>query len=294
MLALLLVSLLASGTGGYLLWDQLLAPVTAVPDVIGVAAGDARARLIDAGFVVEVVEDRPHDRRIPEGHVLGQRPGGEARVGSRVALTVSAGPAPVSVPDVVGSRAEQATDVLRSAGLEVDRTDEHHEDIAEGVVLATSPEPDEVVDEGSTVTLTVSLGPAPIDVPDLVGIGEDEARGLLAELGLGLRVGDRRHDDRPAGTILEQDPAPAAQLERGGLITVVVSDGPAPRAVPNVRDLRLEEALAELTDAGFEVEVERRGGLGAFLRPGRVIDQDPPPGSMLVPGSSVLVYAYND
>ncbi len=294
-LLLILGLLAASALGGFLLWDRVLAPVTAIPPVTGAEHAAATAQLEEAGFEVTIAEDRPHDLEVAEGHVLEQAPTGEARQGTVVTLTLSGGPRQLDVPDVEGEERGRAVGLLEDAGFEVTTVEEHDEEVAEGTVLSQSPGPDAVVDEASTVELTISLGPRPIEVPDVTGRTVAEATSQLEELGLQLAVADRRHHDTAArGDVLSQDTAAGDTLVRGQTVEVVVSDGPEPVEVPNVRDGSVEEAVETLEALGFEVEVERRGGLGALFNPGAVVDQNPGPGTTRPPGSTVTVYAYED
>lgn len=291
----ILALLVASGAGGYLLWDRVLAPVTAIPPVIGAAEQAAAAQLEEEGFEVEVAGDRPHDLEVPEGHVLEQSPTGDARQGSVVTLTLSAGPRPVEVPDVDGLERDEAVALVEDVGLTAEITEEHHEDVAEGMVIEQLPPPDDVVDEASPVELVVSLGPEPIEVPDLRDQPVGEARTQLEELGLEFEIGGRRYDDDvPADRVLDQHVDPHTTLVRGDTVEVVVSDGPEPIEVPNVRDEHVDDAVDTLEALGFEVEVERRGGLGAMINPGRVVDQNPGPGARRQPGDTVTLFAYED
>jgi eukaryotic-like serine/threonine-protein kinase len=294
LVTLLLLALLGgAGLGGYLLWDRVIAPMTIVPSVLGVTEEEAAVELTAAGFAVRVAGERPHDLEVPVGHVLQQLPSGPARLGSTVELVVSAGPRPVEVPEVVGASEEVAVARVRAAGLVPDVTQVHDEDVPVGRVVVSDPPGDAVRDEGSTVTLTVSLGPQPIEVPALVGLSLDDAVALGREQELEVAVAERRNDDAPPETVVAQSPGPDADpLVRGDVIEVVVSDGPAASEVPSVRGRTVEDAVAVLEAAGFEVTVERRGGFAAFLQPNRVYDQDPAPGTAQPGGSLVRLYAY--
>ena len=294
LVALLLVLLVGgSAAGGYLLWDRVLAPVTPIPSVVGASTASGVEQLERAGFTPEVANDTVHDRSVPEGHVLSQDPVGQARTGTEVSLVISAGPRQVEVPDVIGETAEGAVAALEDRDLSAAQRTEHDEEVPEGAVIAADPPAGSTVDEGSEVALTVSLGPTPIVVPTVTGTQVSAARGELAELDLELVVVERRFDDAaPRERVLSQDPAPEEVLFAGDTVEVVVSDGPRPVELPNVRGERVGDAVATLEGLGFEVEVERRGGFSAFLNPDRVYDQDPGPGSARLPGDRVQLYAY--
>jgi serine/threonine protein kinase/beta-lactam-binding protein with PASTA domain len=226
-LLVVLALLGASVAAGYLLWDRVLAPITPIPAVVGQPDVDARGALELRGFDVVVADARPHDLQTPADHVLEQAPTGEARRGTAVTLVLSAGPRPVEIPEVAGADAEAALDRLQRAGLAVTTEEQHHDEVAAGDVVAVEPGAGQVVDEGSTVTVTISLGSSRVEVP-------------------------------------------------------------------NVRRQRLDEAVATLEDLGLSVTVERRGGFTAFLRPGRVFEQEPEPGTLVDDGSTIVLHAYED
>ena len=296
LVALLVVALLgAAMAGGYLLWDRVLAPVVPIPAVTGLPEAEAVEQLEASGFEAVVADDRPFDLDVPAGRVLAQDPTGQARTSTVVTLVLSAGPRQVEVPDVVGLQRGAALEAIDEAGLEAAAVAQHHPDAPAGEVTAVDPAPGTVLDEASTVELTLSLGPPPIEVPDLRGVALDDARAAVTELGLELQVTERRHDeDQPEGAVIAQSPGPGAVLFREDVVEVAVSEGPPPIEVPTVRGLQRAEAVQVLEAAGFVVDVELRGGFGAFLTPGRVFDQDPGPGAMRQRGATVTVYAYED
>ena len=291
---LLLTALVGgSALGGYLLWDRVLAPVTPIPSVLGAPDDNAVEQLERAGFLPRILDRTVHDLGVPAGHVLTQEPQGDARLGTEVRLVLSAGPRQVTVPEVDGIAVDDAVAALAAADLDSVVTERHHERVPEGRVIGTDPPPGEEVDEGTEVAVTVSLGPTPIAVPELVGAGLAEARTRVREAGLELAIAERRYDDAaPVDQVLAQDPAPRDTRYAGDVVEVVVSDGPAPVALPNVRGERVADAVAALEALGLEVEVERRGGFSAFFNPDRVYDQDPGPGSSRLPGDTVVLYAY--
>ncbi|MEX2549431.1 MAG: PASTA domain-containing protein [Nitriliruptoraceae bacterium] len=293
LLALLIALIAGSAVGGYLLWDRVLAPVTPIPSVLGADEASAVEQLERVGFEVEIADEGEHALSVPDGHVLTQEPEGTARAGTTVELVLSAGPRPVEVPSVAGETASDAVALLEAADLSPLETETHHDSVPEGRVITTDPASGAVVDEASEVEVLVSLGPAPIAIPDVTEEPVGEARALLEDLGLELEVVERRHDDDvPADRIIDQEPAGSEELLPGGVVRVVVSDGPEPIELPNVRGQRVGEAVETLEALGLDVEVERRGGFSAFFNPDQVYDQDPGPGSTRLPGETVVLYAY--
>jgi serine/threonine-protein kinase len=131
-----------------------------VPSVVGQDVADATATLKDAGFKVVVVNRQ--DASQPANRVLKQDPpaGGKAGEGSTVTLTVSAGKAKATVPNVVGKDDNDAIAAISQAKLTPRRVTEASSTVDAGKVIRTSPTGGSQVDEGSTVTVVVSSGPA--------------------------------------------------------------------------------------------------------------------------------------
>jgi eukaryotic-like serine/threonine-protein kinase len=197
------------------------------------------------------------------------------------------------VADVRGWDAPDAVAELQERDLEVTTRERHHDEVTEGAVIAQDPPPETMADEQSTVVLTVSLGPEPVAVPDLRGDALPDAVQLARERRLEVEVVERRNHDRvPEGHVIAQRPDPGVQLLPGETIEVAVSEGPAPIEVPSVRNQHVDEAEATLRERGFEVSIDWRGGFGALLQPGRVLDQDPAPGGQRLPGSTITLFAY--
>ncbi len=137
--------------------EPVPAPVTVeVPRLVGLKAAEARSQLRALGLRST---QRPVESTQPKGTVVRQSPGvGTAlREGQAVLLTVSTGPARVSVPDVVGLDEESASRELEAAGFEIQVVDEPTEAVEEeGLVLAQDPAGGTSGPKGSVVTITVS------------------------------------------------------------------------------------------------------------------------------------------
>lgn len=93
--------------------------------------------------------------------VLSVSPSGNVLVGATVTVTYAVAPETVDVPSVTGSDYSTAASTLSSYGLTAARGDEQYDSSAAGTVLAQSVPAGTSVEPGTTVTLTVSLGPEP-------------------------------------------------------------------------------------------------------------------------------------
>jgi beta-lactam-binding protein with PASTA domain len=132
------------------------APATIeVPRLVGLRSSEARSTLRDLGLRVT---QRPVESSRPKGTVVSQapRPGARLRKGQAVTLTVSTGPALVSVPDVVGLDEQAARNELEVAGFAVKVVEEAADVVeSDGVVLGQDPAGGASRPKGSVVTITI-------------------------------------------------------------------------------------------------------------------------------------------
>ncbi|MFI2102137.1 Stk1 family PASTA domain-containing Ser/Thr kinase [Isoptericola sp. NPDC019693] len=231
---------------------------TSVPTgVAGVAADDARAVLEDAGL--GTTTSRTFDDDVPEGSVVTTvpAPGDRVRTDGSVELVVSRGVQMLTVPgDLVGTAQEDATSALEDAGFTVGEAARSYDDEAgRGEVLDLSVEEGSRQRHDTVVTLTVSDGPAPVQVPQEVGKAKDAAVADLEDLGLVVELGDPKYsEDIPKGHVLAQDPEEGATAHRTDTVTLTISQGPPLVEVPNVVGKRTEPARKALEKAGFVVK----------------------------------------
>ena len=173
--------------------------------------------------------------------------------GSNVVLTVSAGSEGVKVEDTVGMSEAEATATLGKSGFVVNKTESHDPYIKAGNVITQSPAAGSKAPKGTTVTITISLGPevTKVQVPDLMGKGEEEAMALLVESGLQLgAVGEVNHED-PAltGLVCYQSYSVGTYVDAGTVVDINISVGPAQATY------RFMEAIAGPTpeeDPGYQ------------------------------------------
>ncbi|MEX0663536.1 MAG: PASTA domain-containing protein [Acidimicrobiia bacterium] len=107
------------------------------------------------------------------------------------------------------------------------------------------------------VALFLSTGGATAAVPSLVGLDRTTAARDATDAGLLMKIVERRTSEDPRGLVIEQRPGPGAFLTEGDEITVVVSRGPPPIALPDVAGKPVAEAQATLEQAGFVVSIAR-------------------------------------
>lgn len=150
---------------GYVITTVWMAPASvarsdhSVPRVLALPADKARAELTGLGFRTRM-EGQRTSPDVARGAVLWQDPPPETILppGATVELTVSDGPAPVTVPDVVGLSLPYAERILNAAGVKVRNVDTVRAAPEPGVVMAVRPPPGNGRPRGSSVDLLVSGG----------------------------------------------------------------------------------------------------------------------------------------
>jgi len=195
-----------------------------VPDVSGSTREAAEQTLDEAGFGVSV-ETQPSSDVAADLVIETDPAAGESvKRGTQVTMFVSSGPAPVTVPPVVGATLAAAEQRLSAKGLEYSSS-EAESDRPVGEVLTQSPEAGTEVDPGSSVTLTVSSGPADTNttVPNVVGLTSEEAESDLTAAGFTVSIQDQTTGIEPQdGRVIDQNPSGGSTASEGTRIVIMV------------------------------------------------------------------------
>ncbi|HEV7209867.1 MAG TPA: Stk1 family PASTA domain-containing Ser/Thr kinase, partial [Mycobacteriales bacterium] len=156
-----------------------------VPSVSGRPLDAARTALAAAGLSVGTLT-HVYDDAHQAGQVLSSKPppGTRVRHDTAIALTVSDGPTPVSLPNETGKSSGEATGTLRGLGLKVTTTEAFSDTVPAGSVISQNPPGGGTVHHGDTISLVLSKGPQMVAVPNVQGKKADEARALLDQAGL--------------------------------------------------------------------------------------------------------------
>ncbi|HET6831809.1 MAG TPA: PASTA domain-containing protein [Solirubrobacterales bacterium] len=191
----------------------------------------------------------------------------------------------VAVPDVTGEQEAAATIELQAADFEV-ATERIESDIPEGEVIEQDPSGGTEAEQGSAVTITVSLGPGTVKVPRVAGLSVPEARKVLRDKGFEVAIDKRASESVPAGKVIGSDPRQGTNLEDGETVTLLVSTGVETEIVPNVLGLDRVTATAQLRRAGFVVNANPTR---SDEPEDEVLEQDPPAGEEAEVGSEVTI-----
>lgn len=287
-LGILAGALLVLGLGAWWYATQGPGAYTTVPTFDNTTEEEARQALDSLGLLVDL--EREYSDDIAEGFVIRTEPAAQAQVpnGSTVALVVSLGPRIETVPVVVGILQDDAIERILDAGFgAVGEIEEVYDDhVPAGEVMSSDPPSGEMVPHSTLIKLTVSKGPEPITIPDVVGMPEAAALTVLRDdYALDVAVVYERTAEQPKGTVFFTDPPAGTEGTRTQPITVYVSDGPPLVNVPDVRGMEFKDAQDTLEALGFAVNGKNEPWNFSKV----VFSQDPAPNTQAEPGITVFL-----
>jgi serine/threonine-protein kinase len=198
------------------------------------------------------------------------------------------------IPDLIGVDQGEATNLVTEFKWDIVIVEEANEELPVGAVIRTDPETGKKLQTGKVLTFIVSTGPPPVPLPELNGL--DSATALTALTNGGLVIGvetPEYNEDIPAGVIIRwavaSQPTLVAGQEviKGTAVDTFVSQGPAPRVVPDLTGMSIESATTALTD--LQLTINRGDDQFSIVAAGGVATQSPAAGESLARGTAVTV-----
>jgi len=189
---------------------------------------------------------------------------------------------PITLPDLTSETYDAAFSELTALGFKPERQVEASDTIAADLVTRTDPAGGESVDPGSAVKVFVSTGANQVEVPEVVGQSQEQARATITAAG--LVPGDVQTENVPsdAGDVTKTVPVGKTLVAKGSTVAIFVASGQVD--LPDLAGKPKQEALDILTSLKLNsstnpVEV-------ADPAPDTVLSQDRSPG--LVPQGSTV------
>lgn len=259
-----------------------------VPEFVGMKYSEALKQAEKLGIILEISQ-KEYSTQYAKDEVISQsvEKGQEILNSNVIQLVVSLGKEELKVPDVQYMTEEQARKLLGERGLGVKVTYQTSETVAAQVVMSQSPEEGAMAEPGDEVTLVISKGSAPFDLPNVVGKSEDSARTTLIGKGLAVSVSYEYSDEVDSGKVLRQSPGAGSSVYKGSQVKLVVSSGKEIKKVPNVVGQAEGDARSKLEGQGFRVEIN--DAYSNTVERGKVISQVPGGGSSQEKGATVML-----
>lgn len=195
----------------------------------------------------------------------------------------------VVVPSVVGATQEEALGVLAPLGLRLSVSEKRFdEEISDGQILESDPAGGGKVDAGGEVKVIISRGPERYVIPMLIGLTPEAAVNLLAKSP--VKVGELRevfNDQTPKGFVISSSPSQGEKVKRDATVNILISKGIETLNVISYVGKSADQALNELTEAGFDVESVNQ--FNESVLAGAVISQVPSGGTPLAKGAQITL-----
>jgi serine/threonine protein kinase len=187
--------------------------------------------------------------------------------------------AQVAVPQVRSMTEKNATDTLTAAKLAaVVKTVEGPDDNTKNTVTDQDPSQGVLVNVGSSVTITINVGPPKMQIPTgLTGQNKDAVVTALTQAGftkVTLVAATSEPPTSAKDSVVSINPAEGAEVAKNTQITVTYATGQS--AFPNLIGYDEATATQKAKDAGFAT-VKVVSQASTTSAPGRVIDSDPKP-----------------
>lgn len=148
-------------------------------------------------------------------------------------LLPGAAPARVATPRLIGLHGSVARERARRAGLRSSFSHRYSSTPAD-IAIGQRPEPGTAVARNSTVSVVLSAGPPPVEVPRLVGQNATTARSILTSLHLAATVRSVPAPGTTPGTVTGQDPVSGAYVSPHDSVTLSVAETPTWRPLTSL------------------------------------------------------------
>lgn len=279
LIASTLLAALACGGGGYAWWFYLgpgsywtlpaAADVTCAQDaacsIVGAQAKDYLSTLTVAGIPYTQSED--YSDSLPAGTIISADPSDvgahvSKRNGQQVNVVISKGARQATVPsdikDATTAHGKDPLAALREAGFDNVTHDAENDayslTVPQGALLSLNAEPGRAYHHNTAITVTLSKGLKPVEMPNVVGSTVDDAKAALSALNLTANVTETFDDRIEAGKVISASVEAGKQLKWNDAVDLVVSKGPQMATVPNVVGQQYDDAEKALKALGFDVK----------------------------------------
>lgn len=198
-----------------------------LPNFTNLTLDEAKAKAEEVKLNLNVSEEK-YDVQIEEGKIISQdpkyQPNYTVKEGSTVNVVVSKGQEIVKVTKLVGKTKDEARKELKDLGLEMEIEEVNSDDVEPGIVIEQDKQEGEEVLAGTKIKLKVSLGIEKVEVPDLKGLSEDEAKAKITEAKLKWIRTDKIKDSSKGTGVVEQNISPKSMVDKNTEISITINE----------------------------------------------------------------------
>lgn len=198
-----------------------------LPNFTNLTLDEAKAKAEEVKLNLNVSEEK-YDVQIEEGKIISQdpkyQPNFTVKEGSTVNVVVSKGQEIVKVTKLVGKTKDEARKELKELGLDMEIEEVNSDDVEPGIVIEQDKQEGEEVLAGTKIKLKVSLGIEKVEVPDLTGLSEDEAKAKITEAKLKWIRTDKIKDSSKGTGVVEQNISPKSMVDKNTEISITINE----------------------------------------------------------------------
>ncbi|WP_315308209.1 Stk1 family PASTA domain-containing Ser/Thr kinase [Pseudoramibacter alactolyticus] len=194
----------------------------------------------------------------------------------------------VTVPDVSGMTKSQAKTAVEAVGLtlEVEST-EYSDTVDRGKIISQSPKANAMSREGRAVKVVISKGSESVQVPNVVGMTENEAVSALEKANLQVAEIKREYNDSySSGVVYNASPSAGSAVDKNSKVTLYVSKGKETVSVPGLVGLTQNDAESRIKANGFTVGTVTQQYSDSYAS-GVVMSQSPSEGTQIEKGTTI-------
>lgn len=196
----------------------------------------------------------------------------------------------IEMIDVKGMSLADAQKKLATLGLKTEVSYVESSAYAEDTVISADVEAGTMVDEGTTITLSVSSGTEGMKVPDVTGKSYEDAKTALEKVGFKVDKSETTSAQVQENYVISQSPEADTKAPNGSNVTLTVSAGSegSKSRVPNLIGMTEQDAMATLVEAGLELGSVTKVS-NADIPADEVCYQSEADGSFVAKGSAIDV-----
>lgn len=226
-----------------------------LPEFQGLSLEEARTQLEENNLMLGDVVRRSNEE-VEEGVIIDSNPtsGTTIREEQDIDFYVSTGKQEYELEDYEDEDFEEIRAELTEMGFTVEREEQSSDAIEQGNIVSQDvPAGEAVIPNETTITFTVSTGPAGFPLRDLTEYSRAGVDDYVQQYGLNVTIEEAPSEDVPEGQVMSQQPEPGTTLYSNSHITVTFSAGPEETALQhfsNLVTIPYEETTNENQESG--------------------------------------------
>lgn len=205
-----------------------------IPDLGDMNIAEAKKVLQEKGLEIETTYAT--SKKVEKNVVISQseKAGTEVKEGSIIHVIVCSATV-VAVPKVVEKNTEEALKIIENSGLDITQTEEYSNTVSAGVVISQIPGEGEEVKKGTKIAIVVSKGANLVEIPDVTGKKQSDAKKTLESIGMKVSVEEAYSNSIKKGKVISQNVSASKKVKKGTHINIKISKGKKIEPKPKVQ-----------------------------------------------------------